>query len=252
LAEGFPLVEELAQPIWMRSSQASTPLLAVFHEETDTTTPEIIHKVAKANKGSAFFSSSTRIQLLEQWGGSGKVIPSAIMVLWVKGEPKFKIWNEENGKAFDEENLNDFVKQTLAGTYAAYKKSEAVPEDNNGPVVTIVGKTFEEIVYNQANNPVFVEFYAPWCGHCKKLTPVWEELGSSIKDQIPNVVIAKIDATANTLPDELSITGFPTLILFKGKEQVSYSGPRDVAGFTTFLKQQTEKPAAKDGDHSEL
>lgn len=42
MAEGFPLVEELAQPIWMRSSQASAPLLAVFHEETDSATQEIV------------------------------------------------------------------------------------------------------------------------------------------------------------------------------------------------------------------
>jgi len=254
LAEGFPLVEELAQPIWMRSSQASTPLLAVFHEETDSTTQDILHKVAKSNKGSAFFSWSTRLQLLEQWGGTGKVVPSAIMILWVNGEPKFKIWNEETGATFDEANLNAFVKDTLAGTYVAFKKSEAIPEDNTGPVITLVGKNFEEIVYNKEGNPVFVEFYAPWCGHCKKLAPIWDELGTSIKADLPKVVIAKIDATANTLPDDISISGFPTLVLFQGKEQTVFSGGRDVESLSTFLKTQLggEAKEGAEAEHSEL
>jgi len=250
LAEGFPLVEELAQGIWVRSQQTETPLLAVFHQETDSDTQALIYKVAKAHKGEALFSWSTRIQLLEQWGGSGKQVPSAIMIVWKNGEPKFKIWNEEDGVAFDQAGLSAFVSQTLAGTYAAYKKSEAIPENNNGPVVTVVGKNFEDVVYNSEGKPVLVEFYAPWCGHCKKLAPVWDELGQTLVGELPNVVVAKVDATANTLPDEVSVTGFPTIILFQGKQQTPYNGARDVDGFISFLK--TTLGQAKEGEHSEL
>jgi len=250
LAEGFPLVEELAQGIWVRSQQTESPLLAVFHQEADSDSQALIYKVAKAHKGEALFSWSTRIQLLEQWGGSGKQVPSAIMILWKNGEPKFKIWNEDDGVTFDEAGLNTFVSQTLDGTYAAYKKSEAVPEDNNGPVVTVVGKNFEDVVYNKEGNPVLVEFYAPWCGHCKKLAPVWDELGASLKTTLPNVIVAKCDATANTLPDEISVSGFPTIILFQGKQQTPFNGARDVDGFTSFL--QTTLGQAKEQEHSEL
>jgi len=208
--------------------------LAVFHEDTDGDTPALVRNVAKANKGKAFFSLSGRVQLLEQWGGSGKFIPSAIMILWKEGEPKFRIWNEENGLAFNEETLNAFVTQTLDGTYQAFLKSEPIPTNVEGTVHTLVGKTFEGVV--SGDKPVFVEFYAPWCGHCKKLAPVWDELAGVTKEAVPNLIIAKIDATANSLPDTVSISGFPTLILFKNGQKTIYSGPRDVDSLVAWLK----------------
>lgn len=62
---------------------------------------------------------------------------------------------------------------------------------------------------------VFVEFYAPWCGHCQKLAPVWSQLAKKLEKQgwsSKGVVVAKMDVTENECDEQ--ITGYPTLILY--------------------------------------
>jgi protein disulfide-isomerase A1 len=74
-----------------------------------------------------------------------------------------------------------------------------------------------------------------WCGHCKKLAPIWDQLGEKLKD-VKNVVIAKIDASNNDAQG-VEIQGFPTIILFKANdnERVNFEGDRTVGGFVDFL-----------------
>ena len=76
---------------------------------------------------------------------------------------------------------------------------------------------------------------APWCGHCKKLAPEYEKVGTAFKD-VDNVVVAKIDATENDTPED--IKGFPTLIFYpKGQSRgEKYSGERTADAIIQFIK----------------
>ena len=67
-----------------------------------------------------------------------------------------------------------------AGKLEPYLKSEPVPESNDGPVTVAVSKNFDEVVTNNGKDTL-IEFYAPWCGHCKKLAPVFDELGNKVR-----------------------------------------------------------------------
>ena len=89
-------------------------------------------------------------------------------------------------------------------------KSEPIPAAAKpGEVVTIVGKTVKPIVFDTKKD-VLLEIYAPWCGHCKKLEPEYKKLAKKL-EKANDIVIAKIDGTANSLPHSLSYTGFPTM-----------------------------------------
>lgn len=67
---------------------------------------------------------------------------------------------------FSPDAVTQFVRNFYASKLKPFLKSERPPIKQTGPVVTVVGDTFEEIVHNP-NEDVLIEFYAPWCGHCK-------------------------------------------------------------------------------------
>ncbi|CAE7675426.1 unnamed protein product [Symbiodinium microadriaticum] len=79
-----------------------------------------------------------------------------------------------------------------------------------------------------------VEFYAPWCGHCKRLQPVWEELATELKG-IANV--GKVDVTGNRdLGNRFDIKGFPTIKFFRQGQTYDYKGGRSLEAFVNFVK----------------
>merc|ERR1711942_103121 len=140
----------------------------------------------------------------------------------------------------DEQSLKDFTQGVLDGKIERHYKSEPLPEDWDAlPVKVLVASNFHEVTGVDSGKNVFVEFYAPWCGHCKQLAPIWDQLGDKYNGN-PDIVIAKMDATANELKG-ISVQGFPTIKYFKANGEVlDYSGKRDLEGFSKFLDSDGE------------
>uniref|UniRef100_A0A8C9RK30 Protein disulfide-isomerase n=1 Tax=Scleropages formosus TaxID=113540 RepID=A0A8C9RK30_SCLFO len=143
----------------------------------------------------------------------------------------------------DGKALEKFLEDYFAGKLKRFLKSEPRPENNNGPVKVVVAETFEEIV-NDPTKDVLIEFYAPWCGHCKNLEPKYTELGEQLADD-HNIVIAKMDATANDVPSNYDVQGFPTIYFAKAGMKDSpmpYEGAREVKDLLSFLKKEATHP----------
>lgn len=146
-------------------------------------------------------------------------------------------FDQEKEITFD--NIAPFVDDFVAGKLEPSVKSEEIPETQEGPVTIVVAKNYKDVVLDDEKD-VLIEFYAPWCGHCKALAPKYDELAeqfaaSDFKDK---VVIAKVDATLNDVPDE--IQGFPTIKLYPagGKDApITYSGSRTIEDLAAFVKE---------------
>eukprot|EP00667_Euglena_gracilis_P009483 EG_transcript_9632 len=143
-----------------------------------------------------------------------------------------------------DESLQKWLRQYVANELAPFIKSEPIPEalyDENN-VATVVGDNFNEVVLDDTKD-VLVEFYAPWCGHCKSLVPTWNALARALKG-VPSVVIAKTDATANDYPGGFQVSGFPTikLVKSKGNKVVDFSGDRKLEALVSFLKKNAGTP----------
>ncbi|XP_061780820.1 protein disulfide-isomerase A3 [Nerophis lumbriciformis] len=143
----------------------------------------------------------------------------------------------------DGKALERFLQDFFDGKLKRYLKSEPIPENNDGPVKVLVAENFDAIV-NDDSKDVLIEFYAPWCGHCKSLEPKYVELGEKLAMD-PNVVIAKMDATANDVPSPYEVSGFPTIYFSPAGQKTKpkkYEGGREVSDFIAYLKKEAANP----------
>lgn len=90
----------------------------------------------------------------------------------------------------------------------------------------------------KSNKPVFIDFFADWCGHCQHLEPIWKQLSQQVSSD--KVIIAKYEATKE-LPKDIIVEGFPTIILFKNGKQIPYEGARELKDFKEFINKNTEQ-----------
>lgn len=115
-------------------------------------------------------------------------------------------------------------------------------------VLDLIPDNFDKVVV-QSGRPALVEFFAPWCGHCKSLAPVYEELAQNFGFAGDKLVIGKVDADEHKeLGRKFGVQGFPTLKWFDGKSETPepYEGGRDLESLSGFITEKTGiKPKAK-------
>ncbi|OWB74531.1 hypothetical protein B5S31_g4332 [[Candida] boidinii] len=141
-------------------------------------------------------------------------------------------------KPLDNKLIPKFVEDFVAGKLEAIIKSEPIPETQDSPVYHLVGKEHDKII--TSDKDVLVKYYAPWCGHCKKLAPVFEELAAVYESVAPGkVLLADLDHTENDVTG-VHIEGYPTIVLYPadGSEPVVYEGNRSFESFSDFIKEK--------------
>ncbi|KAH6802520.1 thioredoxin family protein [Perilla frutescens var. frutescens] len=145
--------------------------------------------------------------------------------------PKGSLEPKKYEGARTSEALAEFV-NSEGGTNV---KIAAIPSS----VVVLTPDNFNEIVLDEKRD-VLVEFYAPWCGHCKSLAPTYEKVATAFHPE-EDVVIANVDADAyKELAEKFDVSGFPTLKFFpkNNKAGEDYDGGRDLEDFVTFINEK--------------
>jgi len=116
--------------------------------------------------------------------------------------------------------------------------SEPVPTENKDLVLKVVGDTFKQDVLDTAKD-VLVLFWAPWCGHCRAMMPVYDNVARKTKP-VENFVVAKIDVSVNELDGYgIDIVEYPTILLFTRKDKelpIEFKGERNEYAFNDFIR----------------
>ncbi|XP_077980807.1 protein disulfide-isomerase-like [Glandiceps talaboti] len=258
-ANSLPLViefsEETAQKIFGGDIKKHNLLFMDKEADNYKTVREAFNEAATGFKGVVLFvlidaGSEDNERILDFFGLKKENTPAVRLINLAEDMSKYKPEEAE----ITAENQKSFVQAVLDGKVKPHLMSQDVPEDwDKENVKVLVGKNFEEVAFDKTKD-VLVEFYAPWCGHCKQLVPIYDALAEKFKDR-EDIVVAKMDATTNEV-EQVKVHSFPTIKFFPkdSDEVVDYNGERTLDGFVKFLESGGKDgagPADEDLDEME-
>jgi len=117
-------------------------------------------------------------------------------------------------------------------------------------VLVLTKDNFDSTVNNA--DIILVEFYTPWCGHCKHLAPEYGKAAETLSTNDPPIPLAKVDATVESeLASRFGVRGYPTLKVFRHGNPTDYNGPREHKGIVSYMQKQvgaSAKPIADVGE----
>uniref|UniRef100_A0A182N0B0 Thioredoxin domain-containing protein n=1 Tax=Anopheles dirus TaxID=7168 RepID=A0A182N0B0_9DIPT len=182
----------------------------------------------------------------------------------VTGYPMLKLFRKgapDDGTKYrggrDLAQFNAFLDEQLAGGAAASAAAAAAGDADASvptpppPATPLTELTEDTFAKHVSGGKHFVKFYAPWCGHCTKLAPTWEELARSLEHE-RDIRVSKIDCTQyRPICTDFEVKGYPTLLWIEdGKKIEKYTGPRTHADLRQYVAkmagglQQAEEAAA--------
>ncbi|OMO81294.1 Thioredoxin [Corchorus olitorius] len=113
------------------------------------------------------------------------------------------------------------------------------PSIDEKDVIILKKENFSGFI--EKNRYVLVEFYAPWCSHCRALAPGYAAAATELKGE---VVLAKVDGTQEEeMLQKFDIEGFPTLLFFVDGVHKTFEGDRTKDGIVTWVKKKTGAPS---------
>lgn len=253
-ANKLPLVIEFTQDSAQKifGGEVKNHVLLFLKKEGNEQVIKDFGEVAKDHKGKVLYiyldtDKEDNARIMEFFGLKPEEVPAVRLITLAEDMTKYRPTTE----GVDADTIRTFVNDFLEGKLRPHLMSAELKEDwNKGPVWELVSSNFKEIVFDKSKS-VLVEFYAPWCGHCKQLIPIYEELGQHYKDN-DNIIIAKMDSTANEV-EEVKIQSFPTIKFFPANrdEIVDYNGPRTLNDFIKFLDSDGKEGAGATDEEEE-
>jgi protein disulfide-isomerase A1 len=238
-AHRFPTVmpfegDEAIERIFGKEASA----VVLFTDDSNSEEYRHFQEAAKQAKGKLVFAHSTVTtglgqRLADYVGVKVADAPAAWIIAPKSGDlSKFPLKEK-----ITRENVLKFVDHFENDKLERHFKSQEVPEKNDESVKTVVGKNFNDVVLTPGKH-VLVEFYAPWCGHCKTLAPIYEETAKALEGN-DKILLVKVDATENEIPG-VQVQGFPTLKFYHADRKdtpVEFQGERTKEGIFKFLKE---------------
>lgn len=118
------------------------------------------------------------------------------------------------------------------------RAEEASTAEDDSAVLVMTKSNFDETL--KESEIVLVKFYAPWCGHCKRMAPEYAKAAKILKEKGSKIVLGKVDGTAETdLTNTHEVNEFPTLTLFRNQKPEKYTGGRTAEAILEWLEMMT-------------